>query len=324
VFTLESVSSLSPSTRVEGIEVQSGDILLSRGGAPTSALIARGNDFPGFFSHAALLYVDPKTRTPTVIEALIERRVVLSTLEEYLRDQKFRILLLRPRPDHRDVAARPDAPHRAAAAMMERVKAGPIRYDFEMDWSDSGRFFCSEVPYHAYRAVGLDLWTFKSPMSAPGLVNWLAGMGVREFITLVPSDLEYDPRLAPVAEWRNPEALRRDRLDNVTMDVLLEGADQGESLRSPVYQRPIARIVKGWSLLRGAFGGRLPIPEGMTAEAALQVYALSQGLHPGIREEIETEARRFRENAGHEAPYWKMIEFGRAIMEQRRPGRPGK
>lgn len=195
-----------------------------------------------------------------------------------------------------------------------------LSYDFVMDWQDRSRFFCSEVPFHAYREVGLDLWAFKSPMSSPGLIHWLSGMGVRHFTTLVPSDLEYDPRLAPVAEWRNPDALRQDRLDNVTMDVLLEAADQGEALRAPLYRRPIARIVKGWSMLQKAFGFRPEIPEGMTADTALRVRYLSHELHPAVKKEIDLEVRRFREAAGYEAPYWKMIERGRKVMERHRFG----
>ncbi|MDH4157298.1 MAG: hypothetical protein OEW00_08495, partial [candidate division Zixibacteria bacterium] len=50
--------SATPSRAVHGVQIHSGDILVSRGGAPTSALIARGNDYPGNFSHAALVQVD--------------------------------------------------------------------------------------------------------------------------------------------------------------------------------------------------------------------------------------------------------------------------
>jgi hypothetical protein len=319
ILILEQFSSNVPGTVVEGIEVHSGDILLSRGGAPTSALIARGNDFPGFFSHAALLYVDPKTKEPIVIEALIERGVVLSSLKDYLQDKKFRILLLRLRPDGPIMVNNPQAPHQAATAMIGFARQNRLSYDFAMDWQERSGFFCSEVPFHAYREMGIDLWGFKSSMSSPGLINWLSGMGVRHFTTLVPSDLEYDPRLAPVAEWRNPDSLRQDRLDNVTMDVLLEGADQGERLRAPLYRRPIARMIKGWSVLQSTFGFSPAIPEGMTAESALRVHYLSNELHPKVRGEIEIEARRFREAAGHEAPYWKMMELGRKVMERRRP-----
>jgi hypothetical protein len=70
--------SATPSTMVQGVEIHSGDILVSRGGYPTSALIARGNDYPGNFSHIALVHVDSAGRAST-IEAHIEKGVAIAT-----------------------------------------------------------------------------------------------------------------------------------------------------------------------------------------------------------------------------------------------------
>ena len=41
------------------------------------------------------------------------------------------------------------------------------------------------------------------------VVNWLSDFGVEHFITQMPADLEYDPQLSVVAEWRDPETLFR-------------------------------------------------------------------------------------------------------------------
>jgi len=66
-------ASVTPFIEIFGVRVHSGDILVSRGGAPTSALIARGNDYPGNFSHAALVYVSETTGQASVIESVIEQ-----------------------------------------------------------------------------------------------------------------------------------------------------------------------------------------------------------------------------------------------------------
>jgi hypothetical protein len=71
--------SQTPGAEILGVRIHSGDILVSRGGAPVSALIARGNDYPGNFSHVALVYIDPDSHVPRVIEAHIERGVVISS-----------------------------------------------------------------------------------------------------------------------------------------------------------------------------------------------------------------------------------------------------
>src|SRR2546422_946746 len=55
--------SATPAATVHGVEIRSGDILVSRGGYPTSALIARGNDYPGNFSHVGLVHVDSISRS---------------------------------------------------------------------------------------------------------------------------------------------------------------------------------------------------------------------------------------------------------------------
>jgi len=73
VILVQDEPSATPSTTILGITVHSGDLLVSRGGAEVSALISRGNDFPGNFSHVALIYVEETTQTPYLIEAHIER-----------------------------------------------------------------------------------------------------------------------------------------------------------------------------------------------------------------------------------------------------------
>lgn len=192
--------SATPSTVVHGVRIHSGDILVSRGGYPTSALIARGNDYPGNFSHVALVHVDSATGTASTIEAHIERGVVVSSAEQYLADKKLRILVLRLRADLPRIAADPLLPHRAAAAMLARARAGHIPYDFAMDYRDDAKLFCSEVASAAYRTFGVTLWTGLSTLSAPRLRRWLSAFGVRHFETQEPSDLEYDPQLVVVAE----------------------------------------------------------------------------------------------------------------------------
>jgi hypothetical protein len=69
---------VTPFAEILGVRVHSGDILVSRGGAPTSALIARGNDYQGNFSHVALIHVE-RDGSRSMVEAHIER-VAVATL----------------------------------------------------------------------------------------------------------------------------------------------------------------------------------------------------------------------------------------------------
>ena len=314
VEIIEEIASEAPYIDVQGVRVHSGDLLLSRGGAPTSALIARGSDFANTFSHVGLAHVDPETGRGTVVESLIESGSVLTTVDEYLASKKHRILVLRMRPDHPALLADPLLPHRAATRMLDRLRAVPVPYDFAMRWQEDGSMFCSEVVYHAFRAEGAELWSIRSAMTAAGLVRWLASMGVREFHTLVPSDLEYDARFRAVAAWRDIPALLEYRRDNAITDVLLEEADLGRDLGYPWYALPMARLLKGASVVQGLTGREPSIPRGMSADAALRVNALVSRVNPTIKAELAVREEAFHRDNGYRAPYWTLVELARASL----------
>lgn len=302
--------SRTPSTEIQGVRVHSGDVVVSRGGYPTSALIARGNDYPGNFSHVALVHVDAESGDVSMIEAHIERGVAVSTGDQYLRDKKLRLMLLRLRADLPQLAADPMLPHRAASSMLARARVGHIPYDFAMDYTDPARLFCSEVASAPYRELGVTLWTGISTISAPGLRRWLASFGVRQFATQEPSDLEYDPQLVVVAEWHDPATLAQDHIDNAVVDAMLEGAERGDALTFPWYRLPVARVLKAYSWVRTRFGGIGPIPEGMAPAAALRNASFSTRQRR-LAERVRREAEALAATRGYQAPYWVLLELAR-------------
>lgn len=305
--------SATPSAVSNGVTLHSGDILVSRGGYPTSALIARGNDYPGNFSHIALVHVDSVSRAITVIEAHIERGVALATADEYLADKKLRVMVLRPRADLPVLQRDPMLPHRAAERMLRRARTEHIPYDFAMDYTDPARLFCSEVASSGYREEGLVLWTGLSTISQPGLRRWLASFGVRHFETQEPADLEYDPQLRVVAEWRDPVALRSDHIDNAVTDAMLEGAERGERLGFDWYALPVARLLKGYSWVVQRFGGQGTIPEGMSPSAALRNR--SYGVrHDAFAHLVETRAQEWARVQGYPPPYWVLVDLAREVV----------
>ena len=302
--------SATPAVDVRNARVHSGDILISRGGAPTSALIARGNDYPGNFSHIAFVYVDPASKEAKIIEAHIEVGVVVSTAEQYLADKKLRVMLLRPRADLPQIQNDPMLPHKAAEYEYKRATEGHVPYDFAMDYKDHAKLFCSEVASEAYERFGVNLWAGVSHISSPGLRRWLKAFGVRHFETQEPSDLEYDPQLRVVAEWRDPETLKKDRLDNAVTEVMLEGAEKGDEISYQWYLLPFARIVKAYSMLLNEFGKAGPIPEGMSAATALRTQDY-MGKHEGIGKLLEKKADQYKKEHGYEAPYWDLVNLAR-------------
>jgi len=307
--------SVTPAAEILGVAIHSGDIFVSRGGAPTSALIARGNDYPGNFSHVALVYVDEDSGRPYIIESHIEVGVTVSTIERYLNDKKLRIMVLRLRADLPSIASDPLLPHEAARTSYRRAKSEHIPYDFEMDYNDPAKLFCSEVASAAYRQFGIDLWTGLSNISSVGVRSWLAAFGVRYFQTQEPSDLEYDPQLVVVAEWRDPETLYKDHLDNAVIDVMLEGAETGERLEYDWYKLPVGRILKVYSMILNKFGEAGPIPEGMSPEAALRNDRFSKK-HLLIKEHTTYLAEQFAKENGYKPPYWELVKLARMASKE--------
>jgi hypothetical protein len=301
----------APSALVHGVRIHSGDLLLSRGGAPTSAMIARGNDYPGNFSHVALAHVD-EAGVVSVIESHIERGVVVSSLEEYLGDEKLRLMVLRLRADSPTLRAHPQLPAEAAEDALRAARAGHIPYDFEMDYEDHSAQFCSEVASAAYEGRGVRLWQGLTSTSAPGVARWLASFGVTHFVTHGPSDLEYDPQLRVVAEWRARDKLLKDHIDDAILAVMLDGAEAGEDVGYDRSRLPMARLAKAWSSLLVLFGRVGPVPEGMSATVALRIGSL-RSKYAEVREPLLARVAAYERREHHLPPYWRLLELARDV-----------
>ncbi len=302
--------SAAPKSEMLGVTIHSGDILVSRGGAPTSALIARGSDYPGNFSHVALVHVSEKDSKVSIIEAHIEIGVAIADIEKYLQDKKLRVMVLRPKSNHPLLLADPMIPHKAATDALNRTTNQHIAYDFKMDYDNPDKLFCSEVASSVYKNYGINLWMGISRISSEGLKRWLADFGVRNFITQEPSDLEYDPQLQVVAEWRDYQTLTDDHLDNAILDVMLEGANAGDILSYEWYMLPIVRVLKTYSWILNQFGAAGPIPEGMSATSALKNEFFSQK-HKEIKSQLIESYNNFKEENGYYPPYWEIIRLAR-------------
>ncbi|KAF0140462.1 MAG: hypothetical protein FD122_2477 [Stygiobacter sp.] len=307
--------SATPYTSILGVKIHSGDILVSRGGAPTSALIARGNDYPGNFSHVALVYVDDETKPPYIIESHIERGVAISSIYDYLKDKKLRVMVLRLRKDLQQLQIDPMLPHKAARLAYQRTEAEHIPYDFEMNFNNDDKWFCSEVASSTYKKLGVNLWMSVSSISTIGTAKWLAGFGVTHFETQEPSDLEYDPQLKVVAEWRNPETLYQDHVDNAIVEALLDEANEGKELSYYWYMLPFARLMKFYSVVKNKFGAEGSVPEGMSAESELR-HKKYESIFNSIKEKILVDAEKFAKENHYQPPYWKLVGFAKKYAKE--------
>ena len=307
--------SVTPSVDILGIKVHSGDLLVSRGGAEVSAFISRGNDYPGNFSHVAMIHIDKKTNEPYFVEAHIERGVAIGTLAEYLNDKKLRFMVMRPWADLPEMKTNPMLPYEASSYIFNESQNRHIPYDFKMDFYDASAMFCSEVGSVAYKQFGINLWEFESTISSNGIIEWLHTFGVENFVTQMPSDLEYDPLLSVVAEWRDKEILFHDHLDNAVMDALISRANKGEQLDYNLWALPLARLIKGYSLVLNAVGKDGIIPKGMGSVTALKnndFVNRFQNCKSVTRSKVEA----FKEKNGYLPPYWQLVKIAEESLNK--------
>ena len=306
--------SVTPTTTWNGVAIHSGDLLVSRGGAPISALIAVGSDYPGNFSHVGLVHVDPDTGEPRVIHSN-QRGLRVESLDDHMAGIKLRMMVLRPRADLPVLLADPMAPHRAAEWALSRARQRHIPYDFAIDHHDSSRMYCSEVPAWAYRDVGITLWMALSRVSKPGTRAWLADLGARHFDLQEPSDLEYDPQLRVVAEWRDAGTLYLDHVDNVVTEAMLDGADRGDRLTYPLYRLPIMRLAQFYSMAVRLIGIPGPVPAGLGATEAARVVTLRHR-HAAIKARVLAQADEFRARNGYTPPEWQLLRFAKESRDE--------
>ena len=312
VMPVETVNSACRTATVLGMQVCSGDLLVSRGGAEVSALISRGNDYPGNFSHVALVYVDEKMK-PWVIEAHIEKGVAIADFATYIRDKKLRVMVMRPRSDLPALTANPRLPELAAKYVYDKTLVVHLPYDFAMNVQDTNKMFCSEVGSFAYRHEGVHLWQNPSTISGHGVTNWLHAFGVENFVTQMPCDLEYDAQLAVVAEYRDAATLYKDHIDNAVMDVLLEEANKGMTIKYDWYLLPMARVIKVWSLLQNKMGKVAKIPEGMSATQALKNQYFVD-CYQRLKKAAQVEIELFEKQQNYRPPYWKLLSIIRSKL----------
>lgn len=258
---------------------QSGDILMSRGTAFTSAAIARVGDVDAQFSHLAILYIDEQTKKKYTIEAHIEIGVKTFDLEEYLSDGKARAVIYR----YKDK----ELAHMAAKLMFEKANrasstTGNIDYDFGMVMFEPRELFCSEVVQHAFMLAAEKLGReFRLPLFPtsmnPRNRDFLDALGIKVKSTFAPGDMEVDPRVELIAEWRDYDRIRMLHLHDATLVKLF---DWMERLDYTMKGDPLTFLKKHivWSMRRWPLFSELlkeKFPKNMSSDTIGLMFKLN-------------------------------------------------
>lgn len=224
--TLEGTEPYFQSKSITGInDLKSGDIILSRGNAFTSAAIARLGSVDAQFSHLSFVYKDELGKLWT-IEAHIELGVVVNPIDKNVEEKNSRSAVFRFQDSK--------IAHAAAKLMFEKVQkqqatGKTIPYDFSMNYLDNKKLFCSEVAYQGFMdSSQIDIPLFKTKFNK-GLMPFLTSLGVKvtpdniqDFQTFVPGDLEFDSRFELIAEWRNPGKIKSSRMRDALLTKIFD------------------------------------------------------------------------------------------------------
>ena len=274
-------------------DLKSGDIILSRGNAYTSAAISQLGEFDTQFSHMSIVHVDEKGAIWTS-EAHIEVGSFVRTLREHIADENRRIMVFR----FNDEAVA----KRAGDMIFEKVKThsrrfGNIKYDFNFSMEENRRLFCSELISHAYEIASegsVQLPHVKSQLQLrkPTFVEKLEITAAESFI---PADIEVDPRFEVVAEWRDANRV----VDMFEKDTLMQSVYdwndrlnyqliQGSNRTSVLYRNvvwPLRRV----PLLRNYFRDKLPIN---MSRRLVGYFGVIEGIGELLQAKLKTENRR--------------------------------
>ncbi|NUM88745.1 MAG: hypothetical protein HUU37_06045 [Bdellovibrionales bacterium] len=255
----------------ERLELQAGDVLMSRGNAFTSAAIARIGDDDAQFSHLAIVHVDPATGKKYVVEAHIEIGLLEVELEKYQSDGKVRSVVYR-HPDAKlaALAGRKIYDHakdlRGKATSYKR-KGENVPYDFRMDSTDRRELFCSEVVEYAFELAAQELGVeFRMPLYRTTFSmrnrDFLERIGVEGKEAFAPADIEVDPRFQLVAEWRDYDRVRQTHYKDaiLTSMFLLMERDDYTMHGNPITWLKSTALwhARRWPLFEGLLEERFP------------------------------------------------------------------
>ena len=244
-------------------ELKSGDVILSRGKAYTSAAISNLGEFDTQFSHLSLVYQDELGKFWT-IEAHIEVGSFVRELEDHVADKNARTVVFRFKD--------PEIAHEAAKKMFNKVKTafdtkGPINYDFGFDKKDSSELFCSEIISLGFELATnkeLDVPLYESAIlrRKPKIVRQL---GLKAENSFIPADIEVDPRFELISEWKNPAILADILQKDAVLRTLFKLSDEeGHVLKqastgTSLLYRNVAWPLRRVPFLKKYFVDKLPL-----------------------------------------------------------------
>jgi hypothetical protein len=197
-------------------EFKNGDIMITKGVSFVSSTISEIGQPRSLFSHIVFVHVDSVSKEVTTIESYIGKGVSIFPIEEALKNENARILVLRSKDA--------DLASRAADYMFNKIvslkkQKKIIPYDYQLDFEDNTKLSCEEVAYDSFKQVSKGKVLLPEVMSQITMEDqgFLKRIGLQKGMMMVPADMETDSRFDIVLDWTDFRLMR----DSWRKDVVL-------------------------------------------------------------------------------------------------------
>ncbi|HRO66679.1 MAG TPA: hypothetical protein PL182_03840 [Pseudobdellovibrionaceae bacterium] len=276
------------------VKLRSGDLILSRGNAYTSAAISRIGVEEAQFSHLAQIYIDAPVGTElTIAEALKDSRVY--TVEAHIEIGSFTRSFAKYAEDGNARAAQfrfrgsAENAHKAAKSIFtyvqnhqkKKMKAAHRTrlsvndnppYDFKMNGKDHAEIFCAEIVSMGYANAGVKLPTFPTVLKKNELTD---RMEIAVPAAFAPADMEIEPHFTQLAEWRDlrkiPSVMKK--------DVALSSMFRWMAERKYAFQPSTVDMVKAmvaWTGRQTDLGFKERLPKNMNQKIIRLTFAIDR------------------------------------------------
>ncbi len=289
--------------KYKNFHLKSGDIFIVRTSNFVSAIGSRIGDEDGQFSHAAMLYIDSKGEKQ-IVEAMHAEGVLIIPFEEWRKnDDQMRIALFR----YRDEKLAKNAAQKLYDYIHHRWRSkGPILYDFKMA-PGVDEFYCSELVQYAFRLGGESrIPVFPTTLHALANHTFLHDLTIEATEVFAPCDIEIEPLVDLVAEWKNYDITRSARVEDVIQTKVLRWM----SYRNYQLKRTLkGSVVASMGIIARQYFGLnrslLPakVPYGFV-ENTVKLYDVNKVLEKYLRKKEQ----EYFEKHNHSMDYLSMME----------------
>jgi hypothetical protein len=307
----------------EKFEFKNGDIMITKGISFVSSTISEIATPKSLYSHIVFVHVDEKTKEVTTIESYVGKGVGIYPIEEALKNENARILVLRAKDS--------EMASKASNYMFDKVQSLKahkkfIPYDYNLDFSENAKLSCEEVAYDSFKTVSNGAVIIPEVMSSVGLSDekFLKRVGVKKGQMMVPTDMETDSRFDIVLDWTDYRVMR----DSWRKDAIL-----GEMFRwSEEYQYQIhenltsmaARLIWSTRYIPGVWGMMSKIsgiPKDFTKDVPTRTIATMASLKT-IGGLLLPEIKKADEEFFKAKGYYMTSEELRKVLEAYRSNHP--